>query len=124
VDSHPLGATGDDGALSRSAELEIGVPSPQVPPSSFSNFVALLPAAFGRAIHQVVSQTIAFILTTGRGSLGDGRTRGVCKGWPAKIDIREIAALKAERLGASQITTKLGVGRAYVYWLPPRADLA
>ena len=46
------------------------------------------------------------------------RARGVYNARPVKIDAREIAALRAEGLGASQSAAKLGTGRATVYRAP------
>src|SRR5262245_61874420 len=43
------------------------------------------------------------------------KARGVYKGRPAIIDAAEVRKLKAEGLGATEIATKLGIGRASVY---------
>jgi DNA invertase Pin-like site-specific DNA recombinase len=43
------------------------------------------------------------------------KARGVYKGRPATIKAEEIAKLKAEGLGATEIAKRLGVGRASVY---------
>ena len=43
------------------------------------------------------------------------KARGVYKGRPATIKAADIAALKAEELGASAIAERLGIGRASVY---------
>ena len=40
---------------------------------------------------------------------------GVYKGRPATIKAEDIAALKAEGLGASEIAKRLGIARASVY---------
>ena len=44
-----------------------------------------------------------------------GKKAGVYKGRPATIKAEEIAALKAEGLGASEIARRLKIGRASVY---------
>jgi DNA invertase Pin-like site-specific DNA recombinase len=43
------------------------------------------------------------------------KAKGVYKGRPAKIDAAKVAALKAEGLGPTEISKRLGVGRASVY---------
>ena len=43
------------------------------------------------------------------------KAKGVYKGRPAKIKADDIAALKAEGLGASEIARRLKIGRASVY---------
>jgi DNA invertase Pin-like site-specific DNA recombinase len=43
------------------------------------------------------------------------KAKGVYKGRPASIDGRQVATLKAEGLGASEIAKRLGVARASVY---------
>jgi DNA invertase Pin-like site-specific DNA recombinase len=43
------------------------------------------------------------------------KARGVYKGRPATIDAEQVAKLKAEGLGASEIAKRLGIGRASVY---------
>jgi DNA invertase Pin-like site-specific DNA recombinase len=43
------------------------------------------------------------------------KLRGVYKGRPPSIDAAKVAALKAEGLGATEISKRLGVGRASVY---------
>ena len=43
------------------------------------------------------------------------KARGVYKGRPASIEAADVAALKAEGLGATEIAKRLGIGRASVY---------
>jgi DNA invertase Pin-like site-specific DNA recombinase len=43
------------------------------------------------------------------------KAKGVYKGRPATIETEEIAKLKAEGLGATEIARRLGIGRASVY---------
>jgi DNA invertase Pin-like site-specific DNA recombinase len=43
------------------------------------------------------------------------KARGVYKGRPATIDAEQVAKLKTEGLGASEIAKRLGIGRASVY---------
>ena len=43
------------------------------------------------------------------------KAKGVYKGRPATIRAEDIAALKAEGLGASEIAKRLKIGRASVY---------
>jgi DNA invertase Pin-like site-specific DNA recombinase len=43
------------------------------------------------------------------------KTRGVYKGRPATIEAEQVAKLKAEGLGATEIAKKLKIGRASVY---------
>ena len=43
------------------------------------------------------------------------KVRGVYKGRPPAIEAAEVAKLKAEGLGATEIARKLGIGRASVY---------
>ena len=43
------------------------------------------------------------------------KARGVYKGRPASIEAANVAALKAEGLGATEIAKRLGIGRASVY---------
>lgn len=49
--------------------------------------------------------------------IAKAKKAGVYKGRPAKISPAEIARLKAEGLGATEIAKRLGVGRASVYRL-------
>ena len=43
------------------------------------------------------------------------KARGVYKGRPASIEAADVAALKAEGLGATEIAKRLGIGRGSVY---------
>jgi DNA invertase Pin-like site-specific DNA recombinase len=43
------------------------------------------------------------------------KAKGVYKGRPASIEAADVAALKAEGLGATEIAKRLGIGRASVY---------
>jgi DNA invertase Pin-like site-specific DNA recombinase len=43
------------------------------------------------------------------------KARGVYKGRPASIEAADVAALKAEGLGVTEIAKRLGIGRASVY---------
>jgi DNA invertase Pin-like site-specific DNA recombinase len=43
------------------------------------------------------------------------KANGVYKGRPASIEAADVAALKAEGLGATEIAKRLGIGRASVY---------
>jgi DNA invertase Pin-like site-specific DNA recombinase len=43
------------------------------------------------------------------------KAKGVYKGRPASIEAAEVAALRAEGLGATEIAKRLGIGRASVY---------
>jgi DNA invertase Pin-like site-specific DNA recombinase len=43
------------------------------------------------------------------------KARGIYKGRPRTIETEEVAKLKAEGLGATEIARKLGIGRASVY---------
>jgi DNA invertase Pin-like site-specific DNA recombinase len=43
------------------------------------------------------------------------KAKGVYKGRPASIEAADVAALKAEGLGATEIAKRLGKGRASVY---------
>jgi DNA invertase Pin-like site-specific DNA recombinase len=43
------------------------------------------------------------------------KVKGVYKGRPASIEAADVAALKAEGLGATEIANRLGIGRASVY---------
>src|ERR1700729_1522113 len=43
------------------------------------------------------------------------KARGVYKGRPARMGAADVAALKAEGLGATEIAKRLGIGRASVY---------
>ena len=43
------------------------------------------------------------------------KAKGVYKGRPPSIETEEIAKLKAEGLGATEIAKRLGIGRASVY---------
>ena len=45
------------------------------------------------------------------------KLKGVYKGRPATIEADEIAKLKSEGLGATEIAKRLGIGRASVYRL-------
>jgi DNA invertase Pin-like site-specific DNA recombinase len=45
------------------------------------------------------------------------KAKGVYKGRPPSIDVANVAALKAEGLGATEIAKRLKVGRASVYRL-------
>ena len=47
--------------------------------------------------------------------IAKAKVAGVYKGRPAKIKATEIAALKAQGLGATAIADQLGIGRASVY---------
>src|ERR1700760_1413120 len=47
--------------------------------------------------------------------IAKAKAAGVYKGRPATIKAEEIAALRAEGLGASEIAKRLGIGRASVY---------
>lgn len=49
--------------------------------------------------------------------IAKAKAAGVYKGRPASIRPEEVAALKAEGLGASEIARRLGIGRASVYRL-------
>jgi DNA invertase Pin-like site-specific DNA recombinase len=50
-----------------------------------------------------------------RDGIDKAKAAGVYKGRPATIKAGEIAALKAEGLGATEIAKRLGIGRASVY---------
>jgi DNA invertase Pin-like site-specific DNA recombinase len=43
------------------------------------------------------------------------KVKGVYKGRPASIEAADLAALKAEGLGATEIANRLGIGRASVH---------
>ena len=43
------------------------------------------------------------------------KAKGIYKGRPATIKPADVAALKAEGLGATEIAKRLGIGRASVY---------
>jgi DNA invertase Pin-like site-specific DNA recombinase len=43
------------------------------------------------------------------------KAKGVYKGRPASIEAADVAALKAEGLGATEIAKRLKIGRASVY---------
>jgi DNA invertase Pin-like site-specific DNA recombinase len=43
------------------------------------------------------------------------KARGVYKGRPATIEAEEVAKLKADGVGATEIARRLGIGRASVY---------
>ena len=43
------------------------------------------------------------------------KAKGVYKGRPASIEAADVAALKAQGLGATEIAKRLGIGRASVY---------
>jgi DNA invertase Pin-like site-specific DNA recombinase len=43
------------------------------------------------------------------------KVKGVYKGRPVSIEAADVAALKAEGLGATEIAKRLGIGRASVY---------
>jgi len=75
----------------------------------------------GRAFLQMLSVFSEFETAIRRERQMEGiaqaKARGVYKGRPAKISPAEIARLKAEGLGATEIAKRLGVGRASVYRL-------
>ena len=43
------------------------------------------------------------------------KAKGVYKGRPASIEAADVAALKAQGLGATEIAKRLGIGRASAY---------
>jgi DNA invertase Pin-like site-specific DNA recombinase len=43
------------------------------------------------------------------------KAKGVYKGRPASIEAADVAALKAQGLGPTEIAKRLGIGRASVY---------
>ena len=59
----------------------------------------------------------AIILKRQREGIARAKARGVYKGRRPTIDPDEVAKLKAEGLGATEIAKKLGIGRASVYRL-------
>jgi DNA invertase Pin-like site-specific DNA recombinase len=75
--------------------------------------------AAGRAFLQMLGVFAEFETAIRRERQIEGieaaKARGVYKGRPATIKPAEVAALKAEGLGASAIAKRLGIGRASVY---------
>jgi DNA invertase Pin-like site-specific DNA recombinase len=76
-------------------------------------------SAAGRAFLQMLGVFAEFETAIRRERQLEGisaaKERGVYKGRPATIKADDIAALKAEGLGASEIAKRLGIGRASVY---------
>ena len=75
--------------------------------------------AAGRAFLQMLGVFAEFETAIRRERQLEGieaaKAKGVYKGRPAKIRADDIAALKAEGLGASEIAKRLGIARASVY---------
>jgi DNA invertase Pin-like site-specific DNA recombinase len=76
-------------------------------------------SAAGRAFLQMLGVFAEFETAIRRErqmeGIGAAKAKGVYKGRPASIDAAEVAALKAEGLGATEIAARLKVGRASVY---------
>jgi DNA invertase Pin-like site-specific DNA recombinase len=75
--------------------------------------------AAGRAFLQMLGVFAEFETAIRRERQLEGieaaKAKGVYKGRPASIEAADIAALKAEGLGATEIAKRLGIGRASVY---------
>jgi DNA invertase Pin-like site-specific DNA recombinase len=75
--------------------------------------------AAGRAFLQMLGVFAEFETAIRRERQLEGieaaKAKGVYKGRPASIEAADVAALKAEGLGATEIAKRLGIGRASVY---------
>ncbi len=63
----------------------------------------------------VAEMELTFIKERQRAGIERAKSKGIYKGRPKTIDDREVARLRGDGLGATEIARRLGIGRSTVY---------
>jgi DNA invertase Pin-like site-specific DNA recombinase len=63
----------------------------------------------------VAEMELTFIKERQRAGIERAKLKGVYKGRPKSIDDSEVARLKGDGVGATEIARRLGIGRSTVY---------